>query len=172
MAIYIPPIIGYKPFYIQRDIDAAAVNIQTAYGVTVIVDEYPTKRKVKEPYKVSWKDRHGDDEYCDYLFYEAITLTLRCAIFTREADSETSRTEIMNQITNFENAIAQGEFKTWDDWAKKGFQNVRISEFEQISDGNFSNWDGRCRLVFSMKLKVNDPITRMTMYNGSIVEDV
>ena len=172
MAIYIPPIINYKPFYIQRDTDATAVNIQTAFGVTVIVTEYPSKRKVKEPYKVSWKDQHGDDEYCDYLFYEAITLKLRCAIFTREANSETSRAEIKKQIRNFQNAIAQGEFRIWSDWTKYGYRKVRISEFSEISDGNFSNWDGRCRLIFDMLLKVNDPITNMKYDNGSIVEDV
>lgn len=171
MAIYVPPISDYAPFYIQRSSDAAAVNIQTTYGVTVLVHEYPSKRKVKQPYKNDWKDQHGDDEYTDYLFYEPIELTLKCAIFTLKSDSSASRTELKTRIRSFQNAIAQGEFKIYDDWTKFGFQKVRVSEFRAISEGNFSNWNGRCRLVFEVVLKVNDPITDMTMQRGSIVEN-
>lgn len=170
MAIYVPPISDYAPFYIQRSIDATAVNIQTAYGITIMVHEYPAKRKVKEPYKNDWKDQHGDDEYTDYLFYEAFTITLKCVIFTLESDSSTSRQELKSQLRNFQNAIAQGEFKIYDDWTKFGFQKVRVSEFREIGEGNFSNWDGRCRLIFDLVLKVNDPITNMVLSGGSIVE--
>lgn len=170
MAIYVPLLSDYAPFYIQRDTDASAVNIQTVYGVTVMVHEYPSKRKVKEPYKNNWKDQHGDDEYTDHLFYEAFTLNLKCVILTRESDSSTSRAELKKQIRNFQNFIAQGEFKIYDDWTKFGFQKVRVSEFREIPDGNFSNWEGRCRLIFDVVLKVNDPITNMTLNNGSIVE--
>ena len=170
MAIYIPPIGDYAPFYIQRSTDSAAVNIQTAYGVTVLSPEYPAKRKVKEPYKNDWKDQHGDDEYTDYLFYEAFTLTFKCAIFTLEADTDTARAELKAQMRNFQNAIAQGEFKIYDAWTKYGFQKVRISEFREISQGDFSAWNNRCRLVFTMVLKVNDPITNMVLQNNQIVE--
>lgn len=171
MAIYVPLLSNYAPFYIQRPTDASAVNIQTTYGVTIMVHEYPSKRKVKEPYKNSWKDQHGDDEYTDYLFYEAFNLTLRCVILTKESDSATSRAELKKQIRNFQNFIAQGEFKIWDDWTKFGYQNVRVAEFREIADGNFANWEGRCRLIFDVVLKVNDPITNMKYANGSIVVD-
>lgn len=170
MAIFIPPISDYAPFYIQRDTDASAVNIQTAYGVTVMVHEYPSKRKVKTPYKNDWKDQHGDDEYTDYLFYEAFTLDVKCVILTNEANADTSRAEIKAQVRNFQNAIAQGEFKIYDAWTKFGFRKVRIDEFQQISEGDFDNIDGHCRLIFTMVLKVNDPITNMVLSGGRIVE--
>lgn len=172
MAIFVPPLRSYAPFYIQRDTDASAVNIQTTYGVTIMVHEYPSKRKVKQPYKNDWKDQHGDDEYTDFLFYEAFKLTLKCAILTNEANASTSRNEIKKQIRNFQNAISSGEFKIYDDWTKFGFQKVRIDEFPQIAEGDFDNLDGHCRLIFNMVLKVNDPVTNMKLYNGSIVEDV
>ena len=170
MAIYIPPISDYAPFYIQRDLDAAAVNIQTAYGVTILSPEYPAKRKVKEPYKNDWKDQHGDDEYTDHLFYEAFTLTLKCAIFTLESDSDTARAELKRQVRNFQNAIAEGEFKIYDDWTKYGFQKVRVSEFREIANGDFCAWNNRCRLIFTLVLKINDPMTNMMLSQGQIVE--
>ena len=172
MSIFVPPLAAYAPFYIQRSLDASAVNIQTVYGVTIKRHEYPSKRKVKQPYKNDWKDQHGDDEYCDYLFYEAFRLTYECVILTNEANSDTTRAEIKKQIRNFENFIAQGEFRIYDDYVKFGFQKVRIDEFSQIGDDDFDNLDGHCRLIFKMVLKVNDPITNMKMLNGSIVEDV
>lgn len=167
MAIYIPPISNYAPFYIQRDIDASAVNIQSVYGVTILSPEYPAKRKVKQPYKNDWKDQSGDDEYNDYLFYEAFTLNLKCVIFTLESTSDSARAELAKQMRNFLNAIAQGEFKIYDDWVKFGFQKVR---FDSNSDCDFDAWNTRARLRFNLTLKVNDPITSMKLQNGSIVE--
>ena len=169
MAIFVPPVKDYAPFYIQRATDASAINIQTTYGVTILVHEYPSKRKVKQPYKNDWKDQHGDDEYTTHLFYEAFTLTLKCCILTNEANASTSRQEIKAQIRNFQNAIAEGEFKIYDDWTKFGFQKVRIDEFPAISEGDFDNLDGHCRLIFNMVVKVNDPITNMVLSNGQIV---
>jgi len=170
MAIFVPPLRNYAPFYIQRATDVSAINVQTTYGVTVLVHEYPSKRKVKQPYKNDWKDQHGDDEYTTHLFYEAFKLTLKCCILTNQANSSESRQEIKSQIRNFENAIAEGEFSIYDDWTKFGFQKVRIDEFQQISDGDFDNLDGHCRLIFTMVLKVNDPVTNMVLSQGSIVE--
>ena len=170
MSIYIPRIKKYAPFYIQRDTDASAIDIQSTYGVTIKKPEYPSKRKVKQPYKNDWKDQHGDDEYCDYLFYEAFKLTFECVILTNEANTPTSRQEIKSQIRNFENAISQGEFKIYDDRTKFGFRKVRIDEFPQITDDGFKDFDGRCRLIFKMVLKVNDPVTNMVLPNGKIVE--
>lgn len=169
MAIFIP-LVNYAPFYIQRETDASAVNIQTRFGVTIITGEYPSKRKVKQPYKNEWKDQHGDDEYTDYLFYEAFNLTLQCCILTNEADSTSSRQELKRQIRNFENFLSEGEFKIYSDWNKFGFRKVRINEFAQIKKGDFDNFDGHCRLIFDMVLKVNDPITNMVYSAGSIVE--
>ena len=170
MSIFVPPLKSYAPFYIQRDSDASAVNIRTTYGVTILSPEYPSKRKVKQPYKNDWKDQHGDDEYCDYLFYEAFKLTFECIIMTKEANSKTSRQEIKSQVRNFENAISQGEFRIFDDWTEFGFRKVRIDEFPQIAKGDFKNKDGHCYLKFKFVLKVNDPVTNMVLSNGKIVE--
>lgn len=165
----IPNISNYAPFYIQRTGDAGAINIQTTYGITVMVHEYPLMRKVKEPYKNDWKDRNGDDEWNTVLKYEAFNLTLKCVIFTLNATAATARAEMKTAVRNFQNAIMNGEFKIWDDWTKFGFQKVRVEEFPSISEEDFDELDGHCRLIFDVVLKVNDPITDMVLSNGSIV---
>lgn len=170
MSIFVPSLRDYAPFYIQRATDASAINIQTTYGVTILVHEYPSKRKVKQPYKNDWKDQHGDDEYTTHLYYEAFTLTLKCCILTNESSSSASRAEIKAQVRAFEDAIREGEFKIYDDWTKFGFQKVRIDEFPQIGEGDFDNLDGHCRLIFNVVLKVNDPMTDMVLSSGSIVD--
>ena len=169
MGILIPNIANYAPFYIQRGTDNAALNIQSTYGVTIMVHEYPSKRRVKEPYKNDWKDRDGDDEWNTALNYEAFTLTLKCVIFTNNADAGTSRAELKTAVRAFQNAIKDGEFKIYDDWTKVGFQKVRLEEFPEIREGDFDELDGRCRLIFDVVLKVNDPTTEMTLSSGSIV---
>ena len=73
-------------------------------------------------------------------------------------------------MRNFQNAIAQGEFSIYDDWTKFGFRKVRVDEFREISQGNFSAWNNRARLIFDVVLKVNDPITNMVYSSGNIVE--
>ena len=171
MSIFIPSLREYAPFYIQRATDAAAIDIQSAYGVTIQVHEYPSKLKVKQPYKNDWKDRHGDEEYTGHLYYEAFTLNLKCVILTNEADASTSRAELRSQVRAFQAAIGQGEFSIYDDWTKYGFRHVRLDEFPQISEGDFDNFNGHCRLIFSVILKVNDPATGMQLSSGSIVEE-
>lgn len=170
MAIYIPPLKSYAPFYIQRGTDTNAVNIRTAYGVTIMVHEYPSKRKVKDVYKNDWKDRDGDDEWNESLNYEAFTFKARCVIFTIASGSSASRQELKTAVRAFQNAIRNGEFKVWDDWVKFGFKRVRLDEFPEISEGDFDEKDGHCRLIFDVVFKVNDPTTEMTFSNNKIVE--
>lgn len=170
MAIYLPNIRSYAPFYIQREADSSAIDIRSTYGVIIMIHEHPSKRKVKTPYKNDWKDRDGDDEWNNVLNYEAFTLRLKCVIFTKDSDSDAAREELKTAVWVFQESIRDGEFKIYDDWTKYGFQKVRIEEFQEIGDGDFDEKDGHCRLIFTVTLKVNDPTTRMALSGGSIVE--
>lgn len=170
MAIYLPTIRNYAPFYIQREADSSAIDIRTTYGVIIMVHEYPSKRKVKTPYKNDWKDRDGDDEWNNVLQYEAFDIKAKCVIFTQDPDSDAARSELRTAVWAFQESIRDGEFKIYDSWTKYGFQKVRLDEFQEIGDGDFDERFGRCRLIFTISFKVNDPITRMTLSDGSIVE--
>lgn len=162
MAIYVPKIRNYAPFYIQKDGDALATDIQEVFGITILAQKVPLQRKVKAPYKNEFKDRNGDDEYTTALRYEAFTYTLKGCILTEESTSDAARSAIYAQVVAFQNFLANGSFKFYSAWTKFGFQNVRIDEFPEPDDNAFKNLDGHCRLIFSFTVKVNDPATRIT----------
>lgn len=170
MAIYIPDIRGYAPFYIQRASDASAIDVLSTYGIIVKDSGYPMQRKAKTPYRNNWNDRDGDDEWNTVISYEAFTYTFECAVFTRNQDSTASRQELKNAVRTFQNAIKNGEFKFWSAWSRFGFQKVRVEEFQDPGSSGFSEMDGHCRLIFNFTVKVNDPTTDMTFSSGNIVE--
>lgn len=161
MAIYVPKIRNYAPFYIQKDGDALATDIQEVFGITILAQKVPLQRKVKAPYKNEFKDRNGDDEYTTALRYEAFTYTLKGCILTEESTSDAARSAIYAQVVAFQNFLANGSFKFYSAWTKFGFQKVRIDEFPEPDDNAFRNFDGHCRLIFSFTVKVNDPATRI-----------
>ena len=131
MAVFIPTISGYEPFYIHRDSDATATNILTTYGVVVKDSGYPMNRKAKEPYKNDWKDRSGDDEWNTQINYEAFTYELEAAIFIRvtsQVTEATARQQLAAAVRSFEDFIKSGEFKFYSAWHCFGFQKARIDE--------------------------------------------
>lgn len=170
MAIYNPPLKTYAPFYIQGSDDAAATDIRVTYGVTVMQQPFPLQLKVKQPYKNEWKDRHGDDEYTEHLYYEAFSYTIQCVMFSQNALSSSSRQEIRDAMIVFRNFLTGGSFSIYSDYTKMGFRSCRLEEFPEPSDDDFTELDGHCRLIFSVKIKVNDPATQMALSGGTIVE--
>lgn len=169
MAVFIPTISGYEPFYIHRDADATATNILTTYGVVVKDSGYPMNRKAKEPYKNDWKDRDGDDEWNTVINYEAFTYSLEAVMFvriTQQVTEDSARTQLAAGVKAFEDFIKNGEFKFWSDWHKFGFQKVRIDEFAAPTSDKFGISGDFVRVYFSFTVKVNDPTTAMT-YNST-----
>lgn len=170
MAIYVPQISDYAPFYIQKDGDANATNILSTYGVIVKDSGYPMNRKAKEPYKNDWKDRDGDDEWNTVMHYEAFTYTIECAIFTRNVNGvAAARQELETAVRAFENFIRNGEFKFYSAYHNFGFRKARIEEFSSPGSSGFSTFADTARVIFSVSFKVNDPTTEMTFSNNQIV---
>lgn len=171
--LYVPPIRDYKPFYIQSGTAITVTDILSAYKVVIKTHDYPNYRKPKEPYKNNWFDEHGDDEYIAQMYYEAFTFKAECAMF---ASGQSARADLADGIRAFQDALS-GEFKTYDDWTKFGFQRVRLSQFQMPSEGNFSAFTVRAgsttteytRVIFSVEFKVNDPVTKMKLQNNAIV---
>lgn len=167
--IFIPRIRNYAPFYIQGMKDSSAVDIQRAYGITVKVHEYPFKLKVKEPYKTETPDSDGSREWIERVWAQAFTLRMQCVVFSNCSDSGQSRMELKGAVKAFAEEIREGEYYIYDDWTKFGFQHVRLQEIPEIREGDFTEKDGRCRLIFDVVLKVNDPTTEVTLSNGELV---
>lgn len=169
--LYVPPISVYKPFYIQFE-NGSAIDILDTYRVIVKTHDYPTGRKVKEPYKNQWKDEHGDDEYIPEsgLLFEAFTFKMECAIFAKGLSMDSAIVQLRDGMRAFINALASGAFCTYDAWTGFGFRNVRLQEFREPGNDAYSVKDSMTRLIFTVVLKVNDPATHMVLSNGSIVE--
>lgn len=162
MAIYNPPLRTYAPFYIQWvNSLQGAIDIRSRYGVTILVHEYPAKMAPKDVYTIDWKERNGDDEYGP-SGWKAISLKLKCVIFSNADDKNTAREEIRDAVRTFREALSlERGFWIYDDWTKHGFKKVRLEEFQEIGEGDFRVFDGMCRLIFTVTLKVNDPISRI-----------
>lgn len=161
---YVPSISDYKPFYIQKESDANAVDIQATYGITIREHEYPLYRTPKEPYKNDWKDEHGDDEWTERMYVQAFTFTVECVIIG-EDNTDVCRNAIRSQLQAFQDYVANGEFAIYDAWTTYGFAKVRISNY---SNPEFVAWRGHSRLMFSMEFKVNDPVTPVSFSNNRI----
>lgn len=170
--LYAPFISDYKPFYMQFA-TGTAVNILDTYKVVVKTHDYPMALKPKDVYNNDWKDRHGDDEYigANGLYFEAFTFTLECAMFA-EGETEQQAINYLNDgVRAFRSALSSGFFKTYDAWTGFGFQKVRLAEFPMPSNDAYDVWGKGCRVIFEVKLKVNDPVTHMVLVGQQILED-
>lgn len=166
---YYPNIPNYKPFYVQRPEDTAAVNIMTEFGVVVKSHAIPYQVKPKELYKNSWHDAHGDDEYVgDEMYMEAFTLSLECVMITKAYTDDASRGQLYEQLHSFQQYLSSGKFFIYDTYLNKGFCDVRLSEFPEPSSDDFDSFRGKTRLIFNVVLKVNDPVTEMWLNEDQI----
>ena len=165
--LYVPSISDYKPFYIQLA-TGFAIDLLANNSVIVRARDYPSSLKVKEPYKNQWKDQHGDEEYIDPrgLKFEAFTLNLDCAMFARNSTELLAIKDLKTGMRAFQNLLSGGFFKIYDSYTGYGFRNVRLQEFPKPEDEAFSVWNNCTRLLFSVVLKVNDPVTSM-VYNAT-----
>lgn len=175
--VYIPEIIDYKPFYIQTDVDSTAIDT-TFWGLIAKTNPFPVLPSPKEPYKNDWSDEDGDDEYIgltdkngDYhsgMRYESIEFDVSFYIKTIGEDAEKT---MVSQIESFFQKISRKEFKIYDSYTGIGRQKVRYAGFDEESyKRNLKKGNGWARAIFSIKFKVNDPITRITLSNNILKE--
>ena len=175
--VYIPEIIDYKPFYIQTDVDSSAINT-TEWGLIAKTNPFPVLPAPKEPYKNDWADEDGDDEYIgltdengDYhsgMRYEPIEFDVSFYIKTTGEEAEKT---LVSQIESFFQKISRREFKIYDSYTGIGRQKVRYAGFDEESyKRNKMNGEGWARAIFSVKFKVNDPITRITLSGDRLIE--
>lgn len=163
---YVPLIRDYKPFYIQTSGDLSAWDT-TTYGLVAQTQPFPENYEVKDPYKNDWKDEHGDDEYVVQLFFKAFEYTVKFFIKTYpDTTNGKSAVAVMNGLRDsFRSKLVPGEFKIWDSWQEKGYQQVRYVK-EVVEERYVCNeyaW-----MIFSVTFKVNDPDTGVIFSNNVI----
>lgn len=165
--VYIPDIVNYQPFYIQTDADEVAIDT-TSWGMVAKSNPFPAIPTPKEPYRNEWLDEDGDEEYNSQMHYEAFTFDVQFYVKTKGDKAEKT---LMSQIDSFFNKIKQGEFMIYDAHTGLGRKKVRFAGFDSSEYKRrykaTSDW---ARAIFTVTFKVNDPITRITLSGGKLVE--
>lgn len=165
--IHIPSIYNYKPFFIQTESDAAAINT-TEWGLVAKANPYPLLPIPKDPYKNEWHDENGDEEYVDEMYYESIEFSVSFYIKAYDSEEGSAETVIRKNVDAFFSKIKSGEFKIYDSYNGIGRQKVRYAGF---AEEEFSRKDDWARAIFQISFKINDPVTRMVLQDGSIIEE-
>lgn len=164
--IHIPDIVNYKPFLIQRDGDAVASDTMQ-WGLVAKVNPYPLLPTPKEPFKNEWMDENGDDEWVETMHYQSIEFSVSFYIKAYDSDEGTAEQVIRERVDQFFSVIRQGEFSVYDSYNGIGRRKVRYAGY---SEEGFKRRTGYARAIFSITFKVNDPVTRMVIKDGKIVE--
>lgn len=161
------PITNYKPFYIQYGENALATDTKTAWGMVAKTNPYPLLPTPKDPYKNDWKDEDGDDEYTTYMHYKGFEMEVEFYVKAVDGTTTTAAADLHTAVWSFFTAVREGNFRVYDAYTGLGFQRVRYagSDFE---DATFKERNGTATVMFTVKFKVNDPMTRMTLSNGVI----
>lgn len=168
---YIPEIIDLQPFYIQTEADQVARDT-TEWGLVPQKNAYPLLPTPKEPYKNEWMDEDGDEEYTEVMHYEPMEISVGFYIKAYDSPAGTAQEQIREQVESFFSLIKHGEFKIYDSYTGLGRQKVRYAGFNEDTFKSRrrqgSNW---ASATFSLRFKINDPITRVVMYDGSLIAE-
>lgn len=163
---YIPPMKGYKPFYIQATADFNATDT-TAWGMVAQSNPFPALPDAKEPYKNNWLDSNGDDEYTSVMHYKPIEFSVKFYVKTFATENDSAVKILHDQLDSFFQKIKEGNFYTYDSYTGIGLRMVRYVGYKEEqfrARGNYA------MLIFEVQFKCNDPITRMTISDNKIVQ--
>jgi hypothetical protein len=139
--------------FTDKNVDAA-VHSSTEWNIAPSSVPFHIFAEPKEVSKNDWKDKDGDDEYVpDILPMQAYELD--CTLLYKGKSPNTD-------IYNFLSYLAYGgEFKIYDERTGIGRTNVRFSGYDPDAE-DLTNSDVCC-IKFKIKLKVNDPMTQVSL---------
>lgn len=149
----------YYKYYVQKETDGAAVKeLGEDFGFYETESKFYGGNEVKDPPKREWLDEDGDDEFVPAeQKYKAYDMEVKFG-YKGTMFSANAKLKVLQDYLN------GGTMKVYDSYNRIGRQNVR---FEGISDDAelVRDTDGDI-LIITMKLKVNDPRTEITLSKG------
>jgi hypothetical protein len=164
---YIPDIVDYKPFYIQKGEEGNAIDT-TNWGLVAKGNPFPLLPTPKEPHKHSWLDENGDEEYTKEMYYEAFEFDVEFYIKTVGQDSEST---LRTQMDSFFEFVKSGNLMIYDSYTGLGRKDVRYAGYKEGSfKRNMSGSNLWSRAIFTVTFKVNDPITRVVLSGNKLIE--
>lgn len=165
--VYIPDIINYQPFYIQTDAEEGAIDT-TQWGMVAKTNPFPALPTPKEVYKNEWRDEDGDDEYNAKMNYEAFEFDVQFYVKTIGNDAAST---LLSQIETFFDKVKEGEFMIYDSYTGLGRKGVRYAGFNSEEyKRRYKATGDWARAIFTVTFKVNDPITKVVLTDGKLIE--
>lgn len=156
---------NYKPFYVQRAGEAAK-DTYAEWGLAIKTNPYPVFPDVKDVYSIDWKDENGDDDYVNSsAFFESIDFE---AVFyyVEERVGVSPEASYNLALRNFFNLFKEGDIKIYDSYTGIGLQGVRLVGY---STDSYKAVREKGVGEVKIKMRCNDPLTRMHLSGGSIV---
>ena len=148
---------GRKNGLFKRDGDS--VHNSSEWGCYVTDSPYiPVALSPKNITSQSWFDENGDDEFIpETIYYKPVEITLSFVY-------KGTVTEAKTQILSFVDYLRGGFFSFYDEYSKVGRQNVRLMDFSSDAQLKYDDVTKGTRVaLFSVELKINDPVTDITL---------
>ena len=130
----------------------------------------PLCGNVKEPYKESWKDEDGDDEFCpERLFFESYDITLGIVVkeSCRAASARNMALQLVMALSS-DNPLLILDGNSGIGWVGARFAGCSDTEYCTMD----TNKGLESVMTFSLKFKVNNPTDSVQAWeddNGDIV---
>ena len=166
----------WNNFFVRKEGEEDTYESVSEWGVFCKDIPFKLMDKVREPAKRTWHDEHGDDEYIgvDGLRLDAYTMKVSFACKRMAAGSKDAQTygkvvaDVRAAVLAFLTWLREsGMMMMYSSYTRIGRQHVR---FVGVDDDAVWNRDGDGEfLVFNVELKVNDPVTEVTLVNGELV---
>lgn len=145
---------NYKPILFLKNTLNVVNTVRDSQEWCISVKSVPFKvfPDMKDIPSRDWNDEHGDDEYIpDKPYYKAYEMDCDFVFIGREGSAN-------GMIKDFLTYLAEGgSFQMYDSYTKIGRQDVRYVSYSE--DILYRRDNQQDIVVFSVKLKVNDPIT-------------
>lgn len=139
--------------YAKRGVDTV-VHSSDEWGIMAC--SFPVKyaSDIKPPYANAWNDEDGDDELVpDEPKFKAYEITV---------DFVYKGVSAQEHISAFVEYLAYGgQFSMMDEHSGIGRQKVRFAGYEE--DASVLNGSDGDTVTFSLKFKINDPVTRIVL---------
>lgn len=162
---YLPDIRDYKPFYIQTEADASAVDTAAAFGMVAKSNPYPLLPEPKEVFSNDWKDEDGDDEYTAGMTYKAVEFEVSFYVKAYSTASASAEAVLRSQVDAFFAKVGRGSFRAYDSYTGVGYRDVRYAGYSEESFLRRGDW---ARAIFTVTFKANDPVTRVALSGGKL----
>ncbi|NDV68585.1 hypothetical protein [Dysgonomonas sp. 25] len=148
---------NYKPCFFQKLAGNMAVRDSMEWGIYVKSIPFKLFPDLKDIPSRNWMDEQGDDEYIpDTPYFKAYEMECE---FVYVGVHRTANTRIKQFLTYL---ASGGSFNIYDTYTRIGRTNVRYMGY---SEDVLYRRDGQDDIVvFSVKLKVNNPIADIVLF--------